>query len=246
MPGRESDPMPEGLRLASVVPTTLYRGLRNSTSLSVLGQMDCVFAGGAAFSDELLQEARQEKIRLSLVYGMTETAGMIAMQEPDAFLRGEPPAVLPLRGNSVRIGEGGEIQIQSAQLFTGYWGQETRENGFWPTGDSGQFDEVGRLTIHGRMGRFFSSGGETVSLEKVETAARSLAGVTGAAAVAEADDEWGGRLVLFVELSESEGRDVRKELKKILDPPEVPSDIRPVSIIPKTSAGKVDLERLLG
>ena len=235
-----------GMRLFSVVPTTLYRALANPKKKRILQQADRVFAGGAAFSPELLEEGRRANLALSLVYGMTETAAMVAVQDPDDFAAGREPRVSAIGGNQIEIGDQNEIRIRSSQLFAGYLGQARREGAFWPTGDLGALDEEGRLDLWGRKGRFVSSGGETVSLEKIEEAAKRLPGVADAYAAANQDPEWGERVHLFLVSEESAQVDWRKELKSILDPHEIPASVKELKEIPRNGAGKVDPDRLFG
>jgi len=233
-----------GLRVASVVPTTLHRALRDSKMRDYLRGLDFVFAGGAAFSEELRQSAKREKIRLSLVYGMTETAGMIAMQDPEVFLEGAEPRLSVLQGSRVIVAESGEILVSSDQLFHRYLGGSPRTGDFWKSGDCGDLDCSGKLCVRGRLGRFATSGGETVSLERVEAAGLALPRVTEAYAVARPDKEWGERVILFLATEIAQKRDLREELRSHLDPPEVPAEIRVVARIPRNEVGKVDFDQL--
>ncbi|MFP4351585.1 MAG: AMP-binding protein [Puniceicoccaceae bacterium] len=234
-----------GLRVASVVPTTLYRILSDEDRTERLrAGADLILAGGAAFPDDLLAAARSRGLPLSLVYGMTETAGLVAMQEPADFLSGEPPSVRPFGANRIRIVGGNEIRIESPQLFRGYLGGPRRTGGGWRTGDAGREAGGGRFVVEGRLGRFASTGGETVSLGRIEEAARSLPEVGDAWAAAVPDPEWGSRILLFV--ASRARRDWRRELRARLDPPEIPAEIRTVPEIPRSGAGKVDPDRLFG
>ncbi len=233
-----------GMCLVSHVPTTLYRAIGDPHKLGLLQRADRVFAGGARFSPELLAAARNAHISLSLVYGMTETAGMIAMQEPSAFLAGEEPKVSAFQKNRITVDQSGEIWAESPQLFQGYLGQPRRTKSPWETGDLGKIDHQGNLSVLGRKGRFASSGGETVSLEKVEKAARSLYGVLDSYAAAIPDSEWGERVLLIVAAMEAGDRDWMKELKAILDPHEIPVKVQIRAEIPRNRLGKVDSDRL--
>jgi len=235
-----------GARVTSIVPTTLYRSLQCSQTVGLLKQMDWIFAGGAAFSPELLNRAREEELPISLVYGMTETGGMVALQHPEEFMAGDPPTVTAFSQNELTVDEEGEIEIRSDQLFRGYLGRVPRESASWKTGDLGEFASPGCLEIRGRKGRFLSSGGETVSLSKIESVAKNIEGVKDAFVAALPSEEWGSSTLLFVEGDHLQNRDLREELKLVLDPPEVPAQVRVVEEIPRSGLGKVDMDRLLG
>ena len=71
----------------SLVPTQLQRLLQPDT-VTWLSRFQTVLVGGAPTWPELLEQARSHNIRLSLTYGMTETASQIVTLKPEAFLSG--------------------------------------------------------------------------------------------------------------------------------------------------------------
>ncbi|MCX7889668.1 MAG: AMP-binding protein [Rhodobacteraceae bacterium] len=124
-------------------------------------------------------------------YGMTET-NMITSNP----LHGErrPGTVgLPLPGVEVRLcdaagqpvpdGGIGVIEVRGPNVFSGYWGmpektrEEIRPDGFFITGDLGQRDADGYLTIVGRAKDLVISGGLNVYPKEVELALDALPGV---------------------------------------------------------------------
>lgn len=117
-------------------------------------------------------------------------------------------------------------------------------NRWWATGDLGEEVAPGEIRPIGRIGRQVATGGETVSLEKIERAAAGLAGVRDAWDCAVPDAEWGNRILLF--LAADRERDWRGKLKERLDPPEVPAEVRMVETVPRSDLGKVDPDRLFG
>ncbi|MEM0965212.1 MAG: AMP-binding protein [Verrucomicrobiota bacterium] len=234
-----------GLFLQSVVPTTLERTLRTAPSGSNPFPADIVFGGGASFDHQLLREAKRRGIPLRLVYGMTETGGMVGIQTKDAWESERFGELSMLPGNKVDVTAGKEITIQSPQLFRGYWGEEEHQ-GLFRTGDAGELIDGRSFTVHGRIGRFVSSGGETISLAKVEDAARKLQGVRDAVAIGMPDEEWGTRITLLVELEVLQNREIRNELRASLDSFELPQEVRAVKVIPRNAVGKVDLDQIFG
>ncbi|WP_213816334.1 long-chain fatty acid--CoA ligase [Glaciihabitans sp. dw_435] len=86
-------------------------------------------------------------------YGLTETTAPVSVNVPSNFKIGKVGPPLP--GVSVRIAADGEIQTKGVNLFAGYWNNEkaTAEafDGEWfRTGDLGELDDDGYLTITGR------------------------------------------------------------------------------------------------
>src|SRR3546814_22640 len=90
-------------------------------------------------------------MRIYDVYGMTETSSAITACGPDAFRLGTVGR--PLAGIEVKLAEDGEILSRGPVTMTGYHRQEdaTRElidsDGWVHTGDIGELDEDGLLTV---------------------------------------------------------------------------------------------------
>ena len=74
-------------RYVSLVPTQLYELLKIETAVSNLRTCAGIFIGGAACSTFLLDKAHQENLPIYNCYGMTETAGMVAVLSPEEFDR---------------------------------------------------------------------------------------------------------------------------------------------------------------
>jgi fatty-acyl-CoA synthase len=84
----------------------------------------------------------------------------------------------PLTGETVPLGEKGEICVKGPTLMLGYVGiplDETLDGeGFFRTGDGGNFDAVGRLYWHGRLNDIIKTGGANVSPVEVDTLLRTM------------------------------------------------------------------------
>ncbi|MFK7875167.1 MAG: amino acid adenylation domain-containing protein [Paracoccaceae bacterium] len=75
-------------------------------------------------------------------------------------------------GAEVARGETGAIAIRSTGMFAGYDDPTMTDaafvDGFFQTGDIGQFDEEGFLIVHGRASDIINRGGQKVSPEEIE------------------------------------------------------------------------------
>lgn len=120
-------------------------------------------------------------------YGMTETGSGVVYDR------------LPLDGVEMRVVDG-EIQLRCPMLLSCYRdGSDPRTvDGWFPTGDLGEIDDVGRLAVHGRRGDLIISGGENVWPEPVEAVLRTHPGVADAAVTGVVDPEWGQIVVAIV------------------------------------------------
>jgi O-succinylbenzoic acid--CoA ligase len=115
------------------------------------------------------------------------------------------------------------------------------------TDDIGEFRE-GTLTVQGRSDRVLISGGIKVNLELVEEVADHIRECAYAVAVPIADDEWGERVGLVVELDPEETaadpRALAELIKAIirdeLGVAAMPREVRLVEQLPRLSSGKPD------
>ena len=86
-------------------------------------------------------------------YGLTETAPIVALNHPFHARRGSVGS--PIAGVEVKIASDGEILVRGPNVTTGYYNAPAEtarafEDGWFHTGDVGELDAEGRLTILGR------------------------------------------------------------------------------------------------
>lgn len=108
----------------------------------------------------------------------------------------------PLTGETVRLGERGEIAVKGPTLMLGYLGiplDETLDaDGFLPTGDGGYLDEAGNLFWEGRLNDIIKTGGANVSPVEVDSTISQCAGVKASQTVGVPDDLLGELVVACV------------------------------------------------
>ena len=108
-------------------------------------------SGGATLSPELEEFWGRLGFGVIQGYGMTETASLISVNHPFKRGRGSIGKIMP--GQEVKLADDGEILIRGENVSPGYWrGSESSalQNGWFRTGDLGQFDEQGHLYFKGR------------------------------------------------------------------------------------------------
>lgn len=221
----------------SYVPTQLQRALADSKRIAELSKARALFVGGAGLAEGLADKARALRLPVVPVYGMTETAAMVAAIPNQDFLTDPRAGAVALGGARFRIEAGGRIRIQSPALFRGYQGQKPVDlcSGYL-TDDEGYLDASGRLHVIGRMDRLINSGGEKIDPREVETAFCQLLGPEEALAIGVPDTEWGQRLVVFYT-----GRPVenwREALKAKLAPYKIPKEVHFRGSLPLDAKGK--------
>lgn len=119
----------------------------------------------------------------------------------------------PLEEVDIKIQKDGEIAMRSPGLFPGYWHnqdatrQQTTEDGYWLSGDIGEFDSNGNIHLKGRVQEKMKKFGYTVYPRDVEWALMQDKRVRETVVMSiQSDTELSDRFVFFVagELSESD------------------------------------------
>lgn len=145
-------------------------------------------------------------------YGMTET--MILTSNPYDGDRVAGTVGFPLPGVELRVvdddgaeraaGEPGGVEVRGPGVFRGYWdrpdatGAAFRPGGWFRTGDVGQIDEEGRLTLVGRASDLIIAGGYNVHPKEVEQVLDALPEVAESAVVGVPDADLGEQVVAVV------------------------------------------------
>ena len=150
------------------------------------------------------------------------------------------------------VGAVGEIRARGPQLMRGYRNlpTETAEalrEGWLHTGDIGEIDRDGYLTIRGRKKELVIVGGYNVYPREVEEALCLHPAVREAAVVGVPDAYRGEALVAVVVMAGPDAATFDALLDHLalrLVRYKVPRDIRVMAELPKTSIGKVDKARL--
>jgi long-chain acyl-CoA synthetase len=120
-------------------------------------------------------------------YGLTETAPIVTLNHPLRAARGAVGK--PIAGVEVKIADDGEILVRGDNVTRGYFNapEETRsafQDGWFHTGDIGEFDSQGQLHIRGRKKEMIvTPEGLNVFPEDVERALNAQPGVRESAVV---------------------------------------------------------------
>jgi long-chain acyl-CoA synthetase len=117
------------------------------------GQAEWAISGGAALAPRLGHFFRGVGVSILEGYGLTETTAPVSVNRPDRQKIGSVGQPLP--GVAVRIADDGEVLVRGKSIFPAYWRDEaaTKDaftDGWYATGDIGELDDEGFLTITGR------------------------------------------------------------------------------------------------
>lgn len=141
------------------------------------GRVRHAMSGGSAMERNLGLFFAGAGITVFEGYGLTETTGAAVANPPERTRYGTVGRPVP--GTTVHIADDGEVWLRGGQVFTGYLGDgratdEVLRDGWFATGDLGELDEDGYLTITGRKKEILvTSGGKSVSPLPLEERVRA-------------------------------------------------------------------------
>jgi len=136
------------------------------------GQLRFCFSGGAPIAKELAEFFHAAGILILEGYGLTENAAGACMNQPDNFKFGSVGK--PFEKLQVKIANDGEILFKGDIVFKEYFKNtkataESIVDGWFHTGDIGEFDADGFLKITDRKKDLIvTSGGKNVAPQNIE------------------------------------------------------------------------------
>ncbi len=181
--------------------------------------LEYMYYGASPISESVLTEAVEVfGCKFMQLYGATENYGLISKLAPEDHaadrnklrscgkpVDGSMVKIIDTEGNTLPIGEVGEILLQSDWLLKSYWKkpeetEEVKAGGWYHTGDAASLDEEGFLYIKDRVKDMIITGGENVFPAEVENALHSHADITDVAVIGIPDDKWGEAIKAVVVL----------------------------------------------
>jgi long-chain acyl-CoA synthetase len=187
--------------LAGEIPTSRSWKLANKLVFSKIragmgGRVETFISGGAPLGRELAEWYADAGIRIHEGYGLTETSPVIAVNTPVNHRIGTVGKTLP--NLEVRIADDGEILVRGPSVFKGYWNrpEETSNafvdgqfangqvtGGWFKTGDIGNIDADGYLSVTDRKKDLIkTSGGKFIAPQPIENSLK-LTPLVGTAAI---------------------------------------------------------------
>ena len=143
------------------------------------GRIRFLVAGSAALSSDIADWFGAAGMPVVEGYGLTETSGgacVGSLEQPTPGIVG-----LPLRGSELRIADDGEILLRGPHVMRGYHNRAdaTAEvldaDGWFATGDVGEFDPAGRLRVTDRKKDLIkTSGGKYIAPQSIEVMFKAI------------------------------------------------------------------------
>ncbi|PKO36714.1 MAG: hypothetical protein CVU33_16945 [Betaproteobacteria bacterium HGW-Betaproteobacteria-6] len=222
----------------SLVPAMLARlldlGAKPPASLRV------ALIGGAALSQSLYERAVAADWPLYPSYGMSETAAQFATFDPSDGPWREGMVGRTMPGHDIRVGTDGRLQVRGPQVMRGYLdGSGIDADGWLTTGDLGQIDPSGRLSILGRADDMLISGGRNVHPQEVESCLAGCPGVVDVAVIGRPDPVWGDLIVALV-VGPVSPDNLLAHARRHLPSAALPRQIHAVERLPRNATGKLE------
>jgi long-chain acyl-CoA synthetase len=237
---------------------TLFNGLLNQDAFKALDFSALKIAVGGGMA---VQKATAEKwksltgVPLAEGYGLTETSPVASCNAIDGTERiGTIGVPLPNTeimiaddfGNSLPIGERGEIFIKGPQVMKGYWNrpEETANvmHGDWfKSGDIGVMDTDGFVKIVDRKKEMILVSGFNVYPNEVEDSIASCPGVIEVGVIGMPDPKSTEKVVAYVVRKEDSltPEKVIQHCKNSLTNYKVPKEVYFTDELPKSNVGKI-------
>lgn len=244
---------------------TAFMALMNhrDTRPDHFSSFEMIWSGGAPVPPPVAADfASRFGKALHIAYGMTETGGASHATPPDANGRIDPesgsaavgmpvPGMLQRivndKGETLPVGETGELWVKAPQLMSGYW-RRPQENaatlidGWLRTGDIGKIDEAGWLYLIDRKKDMIIASGFKVWPREVEDVLYDHPAVREAAVVG-IPDSYRGETVKAVVALKSDSRidaaGLEAHCRANLAPYKVPRLYEFLDDLPKTLTGKI-------
>jgi long-chain acyl-CoA synthetase len=167
-------------------PAAMTAEARQAVRASLgLADAEVFIVGAAPLGEETLKYFEDLGLPICELWGMSESTGVLTLNPPSARRIGT--VGLPLPGVEVRLAADGEILARGPMLMRGYRGRpdltaEALVDGWLQTGDVGQLDDDGYLTIIDRKKELIiNSAGKNMSPVAIEAALKTAGPLIGQA-----------------------------------------------------------------
>jgi long-chain acyl-CoA synthetase len=190
-------------------------------------------------------------------YGLSETSPVVSFN-PASIREFNGTTGLPLPGTDIQlldddgavvpVGQSGEICVKGPQVMRGYWQQPEANaaaftaDGYFRTGDVGQFDAQGFLKIVDRKKDMILVSGFNVFPNEIEAVATACPGVAECACIGVPDEKTGEAVKLYVVRAPGAtltADEVDAFCRKEMTAYKVPKFVEFIDALPKSTVGKI-------
>jgi long-chain acyl-CoA synthetase len=168
---------------------------------AVLGLDQCLVAvsGAAPLPSEIMSFFRGLQLPVSEIYGLSETCGPLTWS-PNHVRIGFVGSPIP--GETVALADDGEVLVKGGNIFEGYLNDDEKtreaidEDGWFHTGDIGQFDEGQMRIVDRKKELIITAGGKNVSPSNIEAHLKASPYISAACVVGDGQKYLGALIAL--------------------------------------------------
>jgi malonyl-CoA/methylmalonyl-CoA synthetase len=224
---------------------TMYQRLVESESIGELAGLRLLVSGSAPLAAALAERIADRAGQLPLErYGMTET--VMLTSNPCDGERKPGTVGFALPGVELRLDPDKEVQVRGPNVISGYYQRPEAtaeayiDDGWFRTGDLGEFDSDGYLTLVGRSKELIISGGYNVYPREVEEALVTHPDVREVAVIGRPSERWGEEVTAVVVAERAVDEEtLRAYAAEALAPYKVPKRIEFADELPRNAMGKL-------
>ncbi|MBO3457409.1 long-chain-fatty-acid--CoA ligase [Aetokthonos hydrillicola Thurmond2011] len=229
--------------------------------------LEYIVYGGSPIAESLLREAMVTfSCNFVQIYGMTETGNCAVSLLADAHTCANPDrlksagkpfpgvsvAIVNSLGETLAVGQVGEVCIKSPANMIGYWKlpqatAQTLIDGWIHTGDAGYFDEEGYLYICDRVKDMICYAGENVYPAEVENILYEHPAVADVAVIGVPDQDWGETIKAIIVLKpgmKATAFNIINFVRGKLADYKLPRSVEFTESLPRTPSGKIQKGKL--
>ena len=223
----------------------MYQRLTTTGRANALRRLRLLVSGSAPLPAALATEIAEAAGQIPLErYGMTET--VMLTSNPYDGPRKPGTVGLPFPGVELRLAAAGEVEVRGPNVIEGYYerpeanAEAFTPDGWFRTGDLGEFDDDGYLRLVGRSKELIITGGYNVHPREVEEAIATHPEVREVAVVGRPSEQWGEEVTAVV-VAESPvaAEALRSHAAQQLAPYKVPKRFEFTDELPRNALGKV-------
>jgi len=247
----------------TAVPTQYSRLLGITPPPGSLASLRFLRGGAAPLNAELHRKIEAHMgVPLVMSYGLSEATCTCTMNPPDArkigtvgtALFGQRVAIFAPGSEELAAPDSeGEICIAGPSVMKGYVpaqaqdGDPSIRNDWLRTGDLGQLDSEGYLTVTGRLKDIIIRGGENLSPGRIEEALTAHPAVRACCVVGAPDSDLGEVAVAYVVTHNGQDvaeKDLKDQVAARLPRSWVPARVTVIDALPENRVGKIDRQAL--
>lgn len=226
-------------------PTSIYYLCRLIKKQQKVLPIRTLYVGGECMLKSVAKQLREtfENSEIYHIYGLTEAGPRVSLLPPNLFEQFPQSIGSPFKNLEVKC-ERDELLVRGVSVMKGYYNapEYTKKaiiNGWLHTGDAAKIDELGKITIKGRMDEMIIRAGINIYPQEIENALKRDPRIIDVLASGKRDTSVTQKLHIQVVADKLSQKDLMSICTKVLRPYEIPDTVELVNKLPHSESGKL-------